>query len=57
MGTRTTVDLLDAQKELYSAHRDLTQARYNLLLARLSLKYAAGILALSDIEAVNQLLY
>ena len=57
VGTRTTVDLLDAQKELYSAHRDLTQARYNLLLARLSLKYAAGILALSDIEAVNQLLY
>ncbi len=56
VGTRTTTDLLDAQTDLYSAHHDLAQSRYDLLLARLSLKQSSGVLALSDIEAVNRLL-
>ncbi len=56
VGTRTMADLLDAQKERYSAQRDLTQARYDLLLARLALKQSAGLLTLEEIEQVNQLL-
>ncbi len=56
VGTRTTVDLLDAQKELFSAKRSLSQARYDLLLARLTLKQEAGTLEIGDIEAVNRLL-
>jgi outer membrane protein len=57
VGTRTTVDLLDAQKELYSAHRDMSLSKYDLLLARLTLKESTGMLELEDVERVNQLLH
>lgn len=56
VGTRTTADLLDAQKEHYRAQHDLARSRYDLLLAQLSLKQSSGILRLSDIETVNRLL-
>jgi protease secretion system outer membrane protein len=41
-GVRTTVDVLDATRRLFLARRDLVQARYEVLLARLRLQVLAG---------------
>ena len=56
VGTRTTVDVLDAQRELLRARRDYARARYDYLLDTLRLKQAAGILDVPDLEAINTLL-
>jgi len=56
VGTRTTVDVLDAQRELLRARRDHARARYDYLLDTLRLKQAAGILDEPDLEAINALL-
>ncbi|MGA7799756.1 MAG: TolC family outer membrane protein [Gammaproteobacteria bacterium] len=53
VGTRTIVDVLDAQQSLYGAQRDYSQARYNYLLNTLKLKQAAGTLRRSDVKAIN----
>ncbi|MBM3341036.1 MAG: TolC family outer membrane protein [Betaproteobacteria bacterium] len=53
VGVRTQVDVLNAQQQLFSARRDLAQARYNYILATLRLKAAAGRLAEQDVVAVN----
>lgn len=42
-GLGTTADVLDAQARLYSAKRDLAQARYDYLLARMRLMLNAGL--------------
>lgn len=52
-GTRTVVDVLDSQRELFRARRDYAQVRYNYLLETLSLKLAAGTLSSIDIEQIN----
>ncbi len=54
VGVRTSVDVLNAQQQLYSARRDLAQARYNALLNDLRLKAAVGKLAEEDLARVNQ---
>lgn len=54
VGVRTGVDVLNAQQQLYSARRDLAQARYNYILNGLRLKAAAGRLEDSDVERINQ---
>jgi outer membrane protein len=56
VGVRTEVDLLNAQQLYYSNRRDLTQARYNLLMSRLQLEAAAGELDEDDIKQANELL-
>lgn len=56
VGVRTSVDVLNAQQQLYSAKRDLLQARYNWLLSVLQLKAAAGVLTEDDLAATNKLL-
>lgn len=56
VGVRTSVDVLNAQQQLYSAKRDLLQARYTWLLSVLQLKAAAGVLTEDDLAATNQLL-
>lgn len=43
LGMGTISDVLDAQTRLFSAQRDLAQARYDYLLARLRLMVAAGM--------------
>lgn len=53
VGTRTAVDVLDSQRELFGARRDYAQVRYNYVLETLSLKFAAGILSISDVEQIN----
>ncbi|GMR16268.1 MAG: outer membrane channel protein TolC [Gammaproteobacteria bacterium] len=53
VGTRTAVDVLNSQRELYRARRDYAQARYNYVLETLSLKLAAGTLSVVDLEKLN----
>lgn len=53
VGTRTAVDVLNSQQELYRAQRDYAQSRYNYILESFRLKQAAGILSEQDIEQVN----
>ena len=53
VGTRTAVDVLDSQRELYGARRDYAQVRYNYVLETLSLKLAAGTLSSLDLELLN----
>ncbi len=54
VGTRTAVDVLDSQRALYAAQSNYAGARYDYLIATLALKQAAGTLALTDLEAINQ---
>ncbi|MFC3152770.1 TolC family outer membrane protein [Litoribrevibacter euphylliae] len=51
----TSMDVLDAERDLYSAKRDWARARYDYLLADLRLKAAAGSLQAGDLEQMNQL--
>ena len=53
VGTRTSVDVLDAQRDLFRARRDLSEARYSYLLDVLRLKRAAGTLAQDDLELIS----
>ena len=50
-GTRTNLDVLTAEQQLYQSKRDLARARYQYLLADLQLKKAAGILTAQDLYA------
>lgn len=54
VGVRTTVDVLNAQQQLYSAKRDLAAARYNYILSNLRLKAAAGTLSETDLSEVDK---
>jgi outer membrane protein len=53
-GTRTSVDVLLQQRQLFSARRDYSVARYNYLANSLNLKQVAGILTPEDILAINK---
>ncbi len=53
VGTRTIVDVLDAQRVRYTAQSDYLRARYDYLLATLRLKQAAGSLNETDIVQIN----
>jgi len=55
-GTRTSVDVLTALRDTFSARSDFVNARYDYILNTLSLKAAAGTLSESDLVAVNALL-
>lgn len=54
VGTRTMIDVLLVQSNLYQAKRDYAQARYNYVTNSVSLKQAAGILTRLDLEIVNR---
>ncbi len=56
VGVRTSVDVLNAQQQVFQTRRDLQQARYNYLLSTLRLKAAAGVLTDADIDEVNRTL-
>lgn len=53
VGTRTAVDVLDSQRELFRAKRNYAKARYDYILETLRLKQAAGLLSEEDILQVN----
>ena len=54
VGLRITVDVLDAELQLYRARRDRVQARHDVLLAALKLKAAAGVLGDADVQALQR---
>jgi outer membrane protein len=54
VGTRTIVDVLISTQNLFNARRNLTKARYDYILAVLSLKQAAGTLTEADLDIVNR---
>jgi outer membrane protein len=54
VGVRTSVDVLNAQQQLFSAKRDLLQARYNYLVSIIRLKSASGLVAEADLLDINQ---
>jgi len=56
VGTRNIVDVLDAQRQLYSAVRNYNDARYDYILNNLRLKQAAGTLSPADLEALGNFL-
>lgn len=55
-GTRTILDLLDAETRLADAQRNYADARFGLLLNTLNLRYQSGILAPDDLRAMDVLL-
>ena len=56
VGTRTVLDVLTNQQNLFTAQQALAQARYNYLQNLLLLQQAAGTLDIEDVQAVNRLL-
>jgi outer membrane protein len=53
VGTRTTVDVLDARRRLFEAQRDYSRSRYDYLINVVRLKSAAGVLVPTDLNAIN----
>lgn len=51
-GVRINLDLLNAQEQLYTAQRDLAQARYTYLLGTLRLRASAGTLTAGDLREI-----
>lgn len=55
-GTRTMIEVLNEQRNLYRAKRDFARTRYDYLINGIKLKQAASSLSQDDIEQVNRLL-
>ncbi len=53
-GTRTLVDVLNSQRDLYRAKRNYAQSRYDYVLNTLSLLQAVGTLSVDDLRQVNR---
>ena len=53
VGTRNIVDLLQAEKNLYTAEKNLANAKYDYLLSQLNLELAAGTLSPQSINEIN----
>lgn len=53
VGTRTSVDVLDSQRELFRSQRELAGARYAYILNSLRLKQAAGTVGPQDLQSIN----
>ena len=56
VGTRNIVDLLQAEKNLYSAEKNLANAKYDYILANLRLALAAGTIGPNNIVDINNIL-
>lgn len=53
VGTRTTVDVLEARRRLFDAETTFARSRYDYILNVLRLKRSSGILALQDLEEID----
>lgn len=51
-GIRINLDALNAKQQLYTAKRDLAQARYNYLLTSLRMRASVGTLGDSDVREI-----
>jgi outer membrane protein len=56
VGTRTIVDVLNAQTDLLSTKKNYALAKYKYIMSGLNLKKETGSLSLEDLEQVNNLL-
>ena len=56
VGVRVNLDVLNAQTQLFTTQRDLSRARYDVVVNSLRLRQAAGNLQPTDVTAVNSLL-
>jgi outer membrane protein len=53
VGTRTTVDVLNAQRNLFEAKRDYADARYTYVVDILTLRQASGSLREENLQLIN----
>jgi outer membrane protein len=56
VGVRINIDVLNAQRQLYTTQKDLSKARYDTIMNGLRLKSAAGSLKEEDLTPINALL-
>jgi outer membrane protein len=56
VGVRVNIDVLNAQTQLFQTQRDLAKARYDVILNRLKLRQASGVLSPQDVYAVEAFL-
>jgi outer membrane protein len=56
VGLRTSVDILNAQQQLFQVQRDVAQARYAYVMSQLRLSAAVGKLGEDDLATFNVLL-
>ena len=56
VGTRTVIDVLINQQNLFNAKQAYSQAKYNFLQSRLVLEQSAGTLNVDDLADVNRML-
>lgn len=54
VGTRTIVDVLLSQQQLFQAQRNYSEARHNFLVNGLRLRQAAGTIDVKDLQEVNR---
>ena len=54
VGTRTSVDVLNARRALFRAQSDYAQSRYDYIIASLLLKQSVGTLSQQDLENINK---
>jgi len=54
VGTRTMIDVLSEQRNLYRAKRDYARSRYDYLIHGIKLKWAASSLTEQDLKLINQ---
>ena len=57
VGTRTMVDVLTEQRNLYKAKSDYARSRYDYLINGIKLKEASGSLSEQDLDQINQYLH
>jgi protease secretion system outer membrane protein len=55
-GIRVNLDILNAIQQLHSVQKDLAEASYGYLLARLRLSFHAGAVSINDIMQVSLLM-
>ncbi|MBU1926574.1 MAG: TolC family outer membrane protein [Gammaproteobacteria bacterium] len=53
VGTRTIVDVLNAQRALYEVQKNYAIARYSYIMSGLTLKQSAGTLSANDLQDLN----
>lgn len=56
VGTRTIVDVLLSQQQLFQAQSAYSQARHQFVLNGLQLKASAGVASIKDVQSINALL-
>jgi outer membrane protein len=56
VGTRNIVEVLDAERNYFTALRDYASARFDFVISTLKIKQAAGLLSEQDLVAINEFL-